>query len=155
MVWTFDPLVSRNARFNLARLGAVATEYEASFYGRMNDAINSSDDSDRLVVRWSLDTRRVIAATEGTAPDPAGPSPDSEVLADAPDGAPMLRRDDRGLWCRVPTDVIALRNRSATQAARWRTAVRQALAAAMTGGLSATHMTRDGWYLLTTKEAQR
>ena len=48
--WTYDPLVSRNAYFNLVKLGAVPTEYLTNFYGGMNDAINGSEDSDRLLV---------------------------------------------------------------------------------------------------------
>ena len=31
MTWTFDPLVSRNARFNLTKLGAYASEYACNF----------------------------------------------------------------------------------------------------------------------------
>ena len=69
MTWTFDPPVARNARFNLARLGAVAAEYEVAFYGRMSDGINGDDDSDRLVARWSLAGGRAAAAAARTAPD--------------------------------------------------------------------------------------
>jgi predicted GNAT superfamily acetyltransferase len=149
MLWTFDPLVGRNARFNLARLGAEAAEYEVAFYGRMSDAINGDDDSDRLVARWRLDARRTVAATEGTNADLSGPAADAPVLAEGPDGAPMVRRDQHGLWCRVPSDIVELRRRTPAEAARWRLAVRAVLADAFAAGSVATHMTRDGWYLLT------
>jgi predicted GNAT superfamily acetyltransferase len=154
MVWTFDPLVSRNARFNLARLGAVADAYEPSFYGRMSDAINGTDDSDRLVARWELGSQRVVAATEGTAPDPA-PDAAADVLGSGPDGWPMLRQDASGLWCRVPADIVDVRRRAPEDAARWRTAVRAAVTKALADGRTATHMTRDGWYLLTSEEGPR
>ena len=39
--WTFDPLVRRNAYFNLTKLGAEATRYLVDFYGTMNDGINA------------------------------------------------------------------------------------------------------------------
>lgn len=55
MVWTFDPLVGRNGRFNLAKLGAHAREYDVSFYGQMSDDLNGGDDADRLVATWVLD----------------------------------------------------------------------------------------------------
>lgn len=53
--WTFDPMVARNAWFNLGKLGAVADRFERAFYGRMEDAINAGDRTDRLFVRWDLD----------------------------------------------------------------------------------------------------
>ncbi|MCD5354662.1 hypothetical protein [Kineosporia mesophila] len=57
--WTFDPLIGRNAYFDLARLGARAVEYLPDFYGPMGDDINGTDASDRLRVRWDLlDPRR-------------------------------------------------------------------------------------------------
>jgi predicted GNAT superfamily acetyltransferase len=155
MVWTFDPLVGRNARFNLAKLGTEAPEYDIAFYGRMSDEINGEDDSDRLVARWRLASRRTVAATEGTAADPAGPvegTEGAEVLREGPDGAPMAVRDARGLWCRVPRDIVALRRDRPQEATRWRLAVRETLTGALDEGLVATHMSRDGWYLLTPEE---
>jgi predicted GNAT superfamily acetyltransferase len=154
MTWTFDPLVARNARFNLARLGAVAGEYEVAFYGRMADGLNGDDDSDRLVARWSLAGGRAAAAAAGTAPDPARDSTGSvdETLRDAPDGGPLLRRDAAGLWCRVPADIVALRRANPAEASRWRLAVRDVFRTAFAEGHVATHCTRTGWYLLSPQE---
>lgn len=148
MVWTFDPLVSRNARFNLAKLGAVAGQYEVAFYGEMSDRINGADEADRLVARWVLDSPRVVAASEGTAADPAGPAQDSLALADGPDGKPLACLDATGLWVRVPSDVVALRGTDPAAAERWRTVVRRTLVDAFVHSRTATHMTRHGWYLL-------
>ena len=50
MTWTFDPLVSRNARFNLTKLGAHAVEYLPDFYGAMEDGINSNDEKIHLTL---------------------------------------------------------------------------------------------------------
>jgi predicted GNAT superfamily acetyltransferase len=63
MVWTFDPLLRRNARFNLALLGARVTEYLPDFYGEISDGVNDPE-TDRLAVSWDL-----------RAPLPAGASP--------------------------------------------------------------------------------
>ena len=41
ITWTFDPLIRRNAYFNLARLGAVAQEYHEAFYGEIRDPVQS------------------------------------------------------------------------------------------------------------------
>lgn len=148
MTWTFDPLVSRNARFNLAKLGAVAAQYEVGFYGEMSDRINGADEADRLVATWVLDSRRVVAASEGTAADPAGPARDAPALADGPDGEPLARLDATGLWVRVPSDVVALRGTDRAAAERWRAVVRRTLVDAFEHSRTATHMTRHGWYLL-------
>ncbi|MST35254.1 GNAT family N-acetyltransferase, partial [Acidimicrobiaceae bacterium USS-CC1] len=62
VVWTFDPLLRRNAWFNLARLGAGAPEYLVDFYGDMLDPVNAGQGSDRLLVRWRLDSPAARAA---------------------------------------------------------------------------------------------
>ena len=54
IVWTFDPLLARNASFNLARLGADAVTYLPDFYGAMSDGVNAGQGSDRLHVHWDV-----------------------------------------------------------------------------------------------------
>ena len=65
IAWTFDPLVSRNAYFNLAKLAATPAEYLPNFYGGMHDGINGGDETDRLLVRWDLESPSVRAASAG------------------------------------------------------------------------------------------
>ena len=60
--WTYDPLLARNARFNLGRLGAVAVGLLPAFYGQMTDRLNRGDRSDRFEVRWLLGSDRVLRA---------------------------------------------------------------------------------------------
>ena len=62
VTWTFDPLVRRNAYFNLVKLGAKAREYLIDFYGDMDDAINVGQGSDRLLVGWDLASDAVVNA---------------------------------------------------------------------------------------------
>ncbi len=52
--WTFDPLMRRNAYFNLCKLGASAERYHVDLYGAMTDATNAGDESDRFEVCWRL-----------------------------------------------------------------------------------------------------
>jgi predicted GNAT superfamily acetyltransferase len=64
MRWTYDPLIRRNARMNLVRLGAEVTAFLPDFYGTLDDAITGADVSDRFEVRWRLTsprTRRALA----------------------------------------------------------------------------------------------
>lgn len=151
MTWTFDPLVSRNARFNLTKLGAHATEYIEDFYGLMEDEINVNDESDRLVAVWSLTSDRVVDCSRGhpEAFDLPDLSPEA-VRGVGPDGHPMLVEQGGVLWCRVPTDILALRAGSPALAAEWRIRVREVFTEAFSAGRIADGVTRTGWYRLTT-----
>lgn len=64
ITWTFDPLVRRNAWFNIGRLGARPVEYLVDFYGPMTDAINAGDESDRLLVAWEVSASSPMPATD-------------------------------------------------------------------------------------------
>lgn len=152
MTWTFDPLVGRNARFNLIKLGASAGAYIPSFYGEMHDEINQGDDSDRLVATWRLAGARATAATEGSPPDPGDPDV-ATVLASGPDGEPSYVRDTAGVgWIRVPGDIVAVRRTDVGTANAWRSCTREAFVDALSMGAAATAMTRTGWYRLDTLE---
>ncbi len=59
ITWTFDPLQSRNANLNIARLGAVCNTYLRNFYGEMRDGLNVGVPSDRFQVDWWINTKRV------------------------------------------------------------------------------------------------
>ena len=52
--WTFDPLESKNAYFNFAKLGAVSSEYAANLYGQTNSPLHRGRATDRLIVRWKI-----------------------------------------------------------------------------------------------------
>jgi predicted GNAT superfamily acetyltransferase len=142
ITWTFDPLVRRNAYFNLTRLGAVPARYVVNAYGAMADGVNAGDASDRLLVEWRV------------PPEAARPQPDAAgadvVLSCDEHGAPLATapsgRAVRTAW--VPEDIVALRRQSPVLAGNWRIALREALTTAVADGFTPIGMTRDGWYLL-------
>jgi len=59
ITWTYDPLLSRNAFLNIARLGAVCNTYIREAYGEMRDGLNIGLPSDRFQVDWWVNTQRV------------------------------------------------------------------------------------------------
>src|SRR5512138_809521 len=59
ITWTYDPLLSRNAYLNIAKLGAVCDTYRRSEYGDLRDGLNVGLPSDRFQVDWWIHTRRV------------------------------------------------------------------------------------------------
>ncbi len=64
IAWTFDPLVSRNAHFNLNKLGAEVSEYKVNAYGVMEDLINGSIETDRFVAKWQIEPIQPIVPTK-------------------------------------------------------------------------------------------
>lgn len=59
ILWTYDPLQSPNAWFNIGKLGVIARKYLRNYYGEMRDDINVGMPSDRFKVEWWIKSRRV------------------------------------------------------------------------------------------------
>lgn len=105
ITWTFDPLVARNAHFNLVVLGARITEYLVDQYGAMNDGVNRGDESDRLMASWAL------------AAPAAAPREEHVITAVA-----------------VPHDIEELRRSDPAEALEWRYRVRDAFGGLLQDG---------------------
>jgi predicted GNAT superfamily acetyltransferase len=153
MEWTTDPLVRRNAYFNLTKLGAHAPEYLVNVYGEMTDEINAGEESDRLLIRWKLDSESVEAAAGGQTPQPdveklLGEGA-AEVLSVGDSGEPKVTiASARVLLCQVPADIVALRRSDPTLARAWRMTLRNTFTEALAAGYEVSGATRSGWYVL-------
>jgi predicted GNAT superfamily acetyltransferase len=99
--WTFDPLVSRNAKLNLIKLGVEISAYHPNFYGDMPDALNAGDESDRLMVSWKVKGENPIKRELISVPKP------NDILI------------------KIPADIVAIRSRDKEENLRWRRKVRQ------------------------------
>jgi predicted GNAT superfamily acetyltransferase len=154
IAWTYDPLIRRNAWFNLTKLGARAVGYLVDFYGVMEDAQNIGDESDRAVAVWSLATPYVTAAAAGVRSEP-------DVDALLRDGACLALRSESGepvagavpagttrVLVEIPDDIQALRLTDPQLARRWRQASRSVLEPLLAGSFVATGFTRSGCYVL-------
>lgn len=145
ITWTFDPLVSRNAHFNINRLGARPERYLPDVYGALRDDLNRGDASDRLLVRWSLTEPPPGSAQPGSA------RPTVPLVADR-DGEPVVgvALDEldgtTGLTVAVPDDITALRREDPRAAALWRAAVREALVSLLDQGWSIIGFERGRGY---------
>lgn len=129
--WTFDPLVARNAHFNINRLGVTIDEYAPDMYGRSDSELHQLG-TDRFIVRWSLEEeggqagaappRRagaVVVAPEGVAVGRGhGRS------AGAPDGTDYM--DAETVEVLIPSDIEAVEARSVDEALAWRRTTRGA-----------------------------
>ncbi len=99
--WTFDPLVRRNAKLNIVKLGVDISAYYPNFYGAMPDALNSGDESDRLMVSWSTEIDEPKARELITHP-----KPDDILIA-------------------IPEDIVAIRKKDQSESLKWRRQVRE------------------------------
>jgi predicted GNAT superfamily acetyltransferase len=99
--WTFDPLVSRNAKLNLIKLGVNISSYHPNFYGDMPDALNAGDESDRLMVSWKV----------------VGENPVQRELVSTPKPNDIL--------IQIPADIVAIRTKDREENLRWRRKVRE------------------------------
>lgn len=138
MTWTFDPLVARNARLNLGKLGARAVSYHPAWYD-----LGGEVPADRLMIEWDLTRPHA---------ERSAPSPEGEVALEAgPDGSPRLKTvqpDGQALLAEVPTDADTLPTQARLQ---WRLALREALSVPLAAGYAVTGLARAGdraWYVL-------
>lgn len=129
MYWTFDPLVARNAHFNLNRLGARIAEYVPNFYGSNTGSIlHGALPTDRFVAEWPLGTSDDDAPRPGSPR--ARPSSDVGTTAIVEHGHVRLvdpLPDTSRVLVPVPIDIEAALGASAQEALAWRLATREAM----------------------------
>lgn len=142
MTWTFDPLVARNAFFNIERLGARRAVYLANFYGAMNDAVNRDQATDRILLHWGLD--EPPRSSEGSLRKPSFAALSRGESGPVPD----FVLDPAVVECRVeiPQDIERMRREDPSAAAQWRLALRDALIPLLTDGWLIAGFDRSGFY---------
>ena len=99
--WTFDPLVSRNAKLNLIKLGVNISSYHPNFYGDMPDALNAGDESDRLMVSWKVVGENSVQRELVSTPNP------------------------KDTLIQIPADIVRIRSSDKIENLRWRRKVRE------------------------------
>ena len=110
ITWTFDPLVRRNAKLNLLKLGADIASYHPNFYGDMPDALNAGDESDRVLASWKV----------------VGDKPNSRDAISKP-----LTTD---ILIAIPEDIVAIREKDLAENLNWRHKVRDQFVDALAKG---------------------
>jgi predicted GNAT superfamily acetyltransferase len=150
ITWTFDPLVRRNAYFNITKLGARVVEYLPNFYGEMQDRINAGDQSDRLLVEWDLLAPDVVSVCDAGRAIPAADSGIIQTaLQVADDGRPRRSGwDSQRAVFMVPQDVEVMRREAPELAREWRLVVRETLGSAMASGARVAGFRRDEGYVV-------
>jgi len=172
VTWTYDPLLSRNARLNIARLGAVCSTYHRSEYGDMRDGLNAGLPSDRFQVDWWINTKRVERRLSKRARPPlslshlarVGVHPlypllsGSDNLPRPPEHAPAFNA--QLVAAEIPADFMALKSAELSLARDWRFFTREFFETAFAKGYIVTDFVFDkgedsprSFYILTDGES--
>lgn len=170
ITWTYDPLLSRNARLNIAKLGAVCNTYRRSEYGDMRDGLNAGLPSDRFQVDWWINTRRVDRRLSKRARRPL--KLDNFAKADLQPLYSVHASRQTGGWPRpsehfspleghialaeIPADFIALKDADFPLARDWRFFSREVFETAFAEGYIVTDFVFDqgrSFYVLSNGES--
>jgi len=153
MTWTYDPLQSRNAHFNFAKLGVISDTYKVDFYGSETSSILHRNGTDRLWVRWILDSRRVRDRLSGKNTNTRAETLDALRLL-----APLVRFDPSGKPARanlddslarqrvsieIPGDILEVERADMSLAREWREATRWAFREALKAGFVVAEFCRS------------
>jgi predicted GNAT superfamily acetyltransferase len=137
--WSFDPLMSKNAYFNLNRLGAEVVEYVPDMYGTTSSPLHLGMPTDRLIVSLRTDGRAGQRSAVLSADHPvlsAFPRDhDRPVPSNATSAASVL--------IEIPADILGVLARSTSTAEAWRMAVRAHFQWALANGYAIAALLRD------------
>jgi predicted GNAT superfamily acetyltransferase len=151
MTWTYDPLQSRNAHFNFSKLGVASDTYKVDFYGPETSSMLHRNGTDRLWVRWMLNSRRVRDRL-------AGKNARAETLDALRLLAPLVRFDPSGKPARadlaealarqrvsieIPGDILEVERADMGLAREWRDATRGAFREALKAGFVVAEFCRS------------
>ncbi len=131
IVWTYDPLESVNACLNFGKLGGLSDDYQINLYGETTSRLHEGTPTDRLTLKWMIDSPRVERRAEGERGPVAIAVATDDI--DAPwalqvdgwgPGEPALDLDARRVRCRIPVSVQQVKEADAGAAVAWREATR-------------------------------
>lgn len=156
MLWTYDPLVSRNAHLNLNRLGAEPIEYHVNLYGDGGkNALHRGLGTDRFVVEWRLDApevRQLLSLEPGDG-SAGGAQESGEVSSEIPrvntddGGIPLAGEfslpDAPAVRIEVPGDIQQVKEETPDMARRWRECTRRAFLGYMERGHRSRRLLRE------------
>jgi len=140
VVWTFDPLQSRNAYLNIEKLGCVIREYSVNLYPESGSRFNAGMESDRFTPEWWIDSKRVREALAGKrhSRDLESYAPALEVRTNkAGWREPVSVRTglkQKKIMIEIPADIDALKKKDLRLAQKWRSATRDAFLACFRRG---------------------
>jgi predicted GNAT superfamily acetyltransferase len=138
--WSFDPLMAKNAHFNINRLGATVEEYVSDMYGVTESPLHLGMATDRLIVRLDTDAppRAPVRIATDQGLSVLTPFPRlNDVSLSVGDWSPDV------VLIEMPTEILEVLERSPSTAQTWRLAVRDHFRWAVKRGYSVTGVHRN------------
>lgn len=128
ITWTFDPLESRNAYLNLAKLSAICSTYVENCYGDMDDSLNHGLPTDRLKAEWWINSSHVNAPLQAESESAQNPF----IWGVSEDDFPILLNTDwegslGPVLVPIPANFQAIKNQNYELAMDWRFKTREIL----------------------------
>lgn len=151
ILWTFDPLIRRNAHFNLNILGTRVLEFIPDYYPPLHDTVNKGDQPDRFCVEWRLDEALPTTAEDTDAHSHDWPLALAETLDEKPLVLELPAADTVGVW--IPKDIEGMRRIDVGLALEWRMAARRVLKTLFDDGYRPIWIGADGVYHLSRKKS--
>jgi len=151
ITWTFDPLQSRNAHLNFAKLGVVSDSYKVDFYGPETSSVLHRNSTDRLWVRWPITSRRVqdrINGKENRAEMLDVLRNLSPLISFNADGRPHRANladavQRQRIAIEIPSDILSVEQKDAALAREWRAATRWAFTESINAGFFVAEFCRS------------
>lgn len=128
MIWTFDPLESRNAYLNFSKLKGICHVYLENCYGEMKDGLNQGLPSDRLRLEWWIKSERVLGdwdSTIATYHQPFTLSESQGGNATVTFKLNDIDGQDAGVEIPVPINFQVIKKEEPALALHWRLAIRE------------------------------
>lgn len=156
ITWTYDPLLSRNAYFNLRKLGCLVSRYHRDYYGTESPSLTILGSSDRLQADWWITSRRVAERLEGSrgvltlaqylGAETSILNPTTVTSEGFPVPAEQIKQPD-GLFAlvEIPTDYLRLAQTNLALARSWRTHSREVFGAVLNRGYVATDFIHENY----------
>jgi predicted GNAT superfamily acetyltransferase len=142
--WSFDPLMAKNAYFNLNRLGAAVVDYVPDMYGTTASPLHLGVATDRLVV--AVETSHAAATPEDHSLEARAGTPILSVFPRLDDVTISIGDPPRtppAVLIEIPTDVLDTMTRSPSTVQTWRLSVRDHFQWAMARGYHARGVVRN------------
>ncbi|HLW88633.1 MAG TPA: hypothetical protein VKR57_09075 [Terriglobales bacterium] len=151
ITWTFDPLQSKNAHLNFAKLGVISQSYKVDFYGPETSSPLHRNSTDRLWVKWPLASRRVQTRLQGT-------DPRAEMLDALRTLQPLIQFSASGepsrtdlsaallrqrIAIEIPSDILSVEQKDPALARAWRLETRWAFTEALQSGFFVAEFCRS------------
>ncbi|HWO98548.1 MAG TPA: GNAT family N-acetyltransferase [Bacillus sp. (in: firmicutes)] len=149
IMWTYDPLLTRNAYLNLSKLHVICSTYAEDCYGDMEDDLNRGLPSDRFKVEWWINsphvTKQHVTNIDGAQLLFQWETTEDHLpkLANLESGFEKIVEMDRPLLVPVPANFQQIKSKNNALAIDWRLKTREIFQTLFAKGYAVVSLTKS------------